>query len=97
MAHFDSLTDYLTRGAKRAFSYAPCWQEEPETNAAPVAAVSLSTSTPLPRIRKALVRRGATPEMADDLVRWLGGDAALLVPKPKSKPKRKSQRKARAR
>ncbi len=97
MAHFDSLTDYLTRGAKRAFSYAPCWQEEPETNAAPVAAVSLSTSTPLPQIRKALVRRGATPEMADDLVRWLGGDAALLVPKPKSKPKRKSQRKARAR
>jgi len=83
MARFPTLTEYLTQGAKRAFSYGPCWQQR--SDALPLAEASLPTSTPLPTLREALIARGAAPAMADDLLRWLGGDAALLVPKPTAK------------
>jgi outer membrane protein assembly factor BamB len=77
MRRFPTLTDYLTEGAKRAFAYGPCWQRGRDE--IPMAEQSLPISTPLPEIRNALVARGAAPEMADDLIRWLGGHAALLV------------------
>ena len=78
MEQFSSLTEYLTEGAKRAFAYNECWQRRKHEPA--LAQISLPLSTPLPEIRSALIGRGAKPEMADDLVKWLGKHAALLVP-----------------
>jgi hypothetical protein len=83
---FASLTAYLTAGASRGFSSSPSWQAGDAESA--LAAQSLPTSTPPETIRAALVAQGATDEMAGALVRWLGGAAALLVPKAQAKETR---------
>lgn len=88
LARFPSLTAYLTEGAKRAFAYDPSWQRGGES---PIAEHSLPISTPPDELRAALEARGATPAMASALVAWLGGHAALLVPKPVEKKKSKAK------
>jgi hypothetical protein len=75
---FTSLSDYLTRGARNAFCYPTCWQRG---GVSPLVARSLPKSTPLPEVRAALVQRGATPDVADDLIRWLESDVVLLLPR----------------
>jgi hypothetical protein len=72
---FDSLEGYLRAGAAKAFGFGWQWGQP-----SPLAPLSLPTTTPLPEIVTALVGRGATPEVAEELVAWLGADAALLVP-----------------
>ncbi len=76
---FGSLTEYLTRGAQAAFSYAgQPWQRGGEAS---LAAISAPTATPLAEIEARLVQQGASLEVAQDLIEWLGGAAALLLPK----------------
>jgi hypothetical protein len=75
---FSSLTEYLTEGARRGFSYNPCWQSRGQKT--PLDGASVPGSTPLADLEKALVARGATATVAADLVRWLGSDVRLLVP-----------------
>lgn len=76
---FDSLDGYLQVGARRGFVHGWQWAQPN-----PLEAISAPRSTPLPELKDALVARGATPEVADALVEWLGGDAALLVPRPRA-------------
>ena len=76
---FDSLTDYLTQGAKRAFSYLPRrWQRG---GADALHERSMPRSTPPADLRAALIRRGANPNMAAELMEWLGADVVLLLPR----------------
>lgn len=77
MERFASLTEYLTEGAKRAFSYAPCWQSRKEES--PLAKSSPSAKTPPAKLEAMLVAQGATEAEAKGLVDWLGADARLLI------------------
>jgi hypothetical protein len=80
---FVSLEEYLTEGARRAFAYGGaqpfgCWQTKPR--ASRLAQLSLPRWTSDADLTQALIERGAKPEMAVDLLKWLGKDAVLLVP-----------------
>lgn len=75
---FASLTEYLTLGARHAFSYPAVWQRGGES---PLVNASAAKSTPLSVLRTALIARGASGETADDLIAWLGADVALLLPR----------------
>lgn len=76
---FPSLDAYLQAGARQAFQQTTQWQRNLGKEG-PLHARSLPRSTPLPEVREALVKRGATPDMADDLIAWLGADVVLLLP-----------------
>jgi tetratricopeptide (TPR) repeat protein len=83
MAKFSSLEEYLTQGAHYAFQYGGaeplgCWQEKPA--AKELWPLSISRLTPNDELKKALMKRGASDEMAADLITWLGKDVALLLP-----------------
>ncbi|MCA9604523.1 MAG: hypothetical protein KC619_02940 [Myxococcales bacterium] len=83
LARFESLTDYLTAGAKRAFNSSPCWQKQP--GAQPhLCRLSEAADTPPSALRRGLVARGAAPAMADDLLEWLGADVRFLLPAPRT-------------
>ncbi len=80
---FASVTDYLTLGAKRAFVYSPeTWQSFDESDR-PIwfSDYCAPRRTPVEKLQRRLVDRGATPEMARDLCEWLGADVSLLLPK----------------
>ncbi len=77
---FDSFTDYVTQGARAGFATGEArWQRRGEPS--PLFAQSLPKSTSPDAIKAALVGRGATAEMAGDLMEWLGADVVLLLPK----------------
>lgn len=77
---FPSLTDYLTRGAKQAFSYGGSpWQRG--TSKSGLAPFSVADSTPPERLQAALVQRGASETLASSLLEWLGSDVRYLLPK----------------
>jgi len=77
---FDSFTDYVTQGARSAFATGDArWQRPREPT--PLFAQSLPKTTPPDTIKAALIGRGATPDMADALIEWLGVDVVLLLPK----------------
>lgn len=78
LCRFKSLDEYLTEGAKRGFSYNPCWQEKGAE--VPLAAVSVPKSTPVADLKKALIARGTSDAMASDLIKWLGQAVHLLLP-----------------
>lgn len=78
---FASLEAYLTAGARLAFCNSMRggpWQRN-KKGEHPLHARSLPKSTPLPKLRDALVAKGATPDMASALVDWLGSDCVLLL------------------
>ena len=95
---FDSLEAYLDAGVRAGFSSGWQWGQP-----SALEALSVPRSTPPAELEAALVRRGATPEVAKELVSWLGGDAAMLVPDPaagqrhaKAKAEREAEAAARA-
>lgn len=76
---FKTLTDYLTKGARRGFG--PRWQDAKDKRAdAALLARSVSVDTSPDALRAALAER-VPASMAADLVEWLGNRAALLLPK----------------
>ncbi len=78
---FKTLTEYLTKGARRGFGVR--WQDAKDKRAdAALLARSLPTKTPADTVRKGLLARGVKASMADDLIEWLGDRAVLLLPKP---------------
>lgn len=76
MVPFDTVEAYLTLGAKRGFHYAS-WQYDDHVG---LAGISKSRDTAPSDLVAGLVARGVAADMAADLVEWLGGDAALLLP-----------------
>jgi hypothetical protein len=76
MIQFDSMEQYLTLGAKRGFNYGS-WQRDAHAG---LASISKSRDSAPSDIVAGLVGRGVAADMAADLVEWLGGDAALLLP-----------------
>jgi hypothetical protein len=74
---FASLEEYLTEGAKRAFSSNPPWQQRKGVPL--LAKASAPKSTALPEIKEALVSGGASAAMAEDLIKWLGPEVRLLL------------------
>lgn len=86
---FGSLTEYLSEGARRAFSYSPsCWQ----SRAAPpsLAERSAPRTTPPKKLEAMLVQQGADARTARDLVAWLGTDVRLLLAAPAPVAKKKA-------
>ncbi|MFZ5444054.1 MAG: hypothetical protein ACOZQL_28880 [Myxococcota bacterium] len=78
---FPTLTDYLTKGARRAFSYSGNpWQREFDAEPR-LAEFSVPATTPPAQLRAGLVQRGASGELADALLEWLGADVRFLLPK----------------
>ena len=81
-ARFESLTDYLTVGARRGFvSYWPGLTSQPPNTPAQQLAVlkahSLPEETPLAEIHRRLHGAGVNPQVAAELVDWLGSDLTL--------------------
>jgi len=81
---FASLEEYLTEGARRAFAYGGrepfgCWQQRPR--ATPLARMSVPRWTTDEALVRALTARGAKPDVAEELVNWLGKDVVLLLPR----------------
>lgn len=81
---FDSLEDYLTQGARRAFTW--YWQADPPYESddllARLDAASLPANSDAEAILSGLQRQGASPEEAATLLAWLGDDARRLIPTP---------------
>ena len=76
---FDSLTDYITTGARAAFDDSPCWQKRLGTPPY-LARHSAGPGATRGSLRRALIAQGARPTVADDMLEWLGPDARLLLP-----------------
>lgn len=75
-----SLEEYLTLGARRAFVW--YWQVDDAEGRAmldTLLARSMPTSTPAPKLQDLLVQRGASAQMADALISWLGKDVVVLL------------------
>ncbi len=80
---FPSLEAYITAGARLAFCDSlpgGSWQKNPDAEH-PLLTRCPPKSTPLPKLREALVKKGAKPIMADILIEWLGADTVLLLEK----------------
>ena len=81
-ASFESLTDYLTVGARRGFvSYWPNLDSQlrntPYQQFAALKSHSLPAETPLAEILRRLHGAGVNQQIAADLVAWLGSDLSL--------------------
>lgn len=79
---FDSLEDYLTQGARRAFTW--YWQADPPDESDALLqrldAASLPARSGDQALLDGLQRQGASSEEAAALLAWLGDDARRLIP-----------------
>jgi outer membrane protein assembly factor BamB len=89
---FESVTEYITRGARHAFAW--YWQRDGRDSREildELRAHSLDRSTLPGDLVDALVAAGTPGDTAAMLVEWLGSDATLLAPgtpRPKAEPLR---------